>query len=97
MDAACCVRPNFYACNAAETNEKQLPKEPVYDRGGKEKSEIKGVKIIIPSSPKNIDTQYEREEKRKKCRARTAIEPIIDHLKSDFRIQQNYLSGNKNV
>jgi hypothetical protein len=27
-------------------------------------------------------------------RKRTGIEPIIGHLKSDFRIMQNYLTGN---
>ena len=30
----------------------QLPKEIVYDRDGKGKSEIKGVKISTPSTPK---------------------------------------------
>jgi hypothetical protein len=32
-----------------ENNNIQISKELAYDRGGKEKSEIKGVKIIIPS------------------------------------------------
>ena len=27
------------------------------------------------------------------CRRRAAIEPIIGHLKSDFRLSRNYLSG----
>jgi IS5 family transposase len=35
-----------------ENNGIQLPKELVYDRGGKGKSEIKGTKIIIPSPAK---------------------------------------------
>ena len=56
--------------NQMEINKIELPEELVYDRGSKGKSEIKVVKIIIPSSPKNTDTQYERQEKRKKCRAR---------------------------
>lgn len=76
-----------------ETNGQQLPKELVYDRGGKGKAEIKGVKIIIPSSPKKKDTTYERREKRRKCRTRAAIEPIIGHLKTDFRMAQNYFHG----
>ena len=78
-----------------KTNKIRLPKELAYDRGGKGKSEINGVKIIIPSSPKNTDTQYEKQQKRKKCRSRAAIEPIIGHLKSDYRLQQNYLWGEK--
>jgi IS5 family transposase len=31
-----------------------------YDRGGKGKSEIEGVKIIIPSTPKKSGTAYEK-------------------------------------
>ena len=56
-----------------EANKIQLPKELVYDRGGKGKKEIKNVKIIIPSTPKKTDTEYQKQIKRKKCRA---IEPI---------------------
>jgi len=76
-----------------EINKLKLPKELAYDRGGKGKSEIKGAKIIIPSPPKKTDTPYQKQTKRKKCRARAAIEPIIGHLKSDFRMEQNYLLG----
>ncbi|MBY0068044.1 MULTISPECIES: hypothetical protein [Empedobacter] len=35
-----------------ETGGQKLPKELVYDRGGRGKSEIKGVKISIPSTPR---------------------------------------------
>ena len=77
--------------NQMEINDLQLPKELVYDRGGKGKAQIKGVNIIIPSPPKKTDTAYQKQTKRKKCRARAAIEPIIGHLKTDFRMQQNYL------
>jgi IS5 family transposase len=74
-----------------------LPKELVYDRGGKGKSEISCVKIIIPSPPKKKDSLYRKQTLRKKCRARAAIEPVIGHLKTDFRMQQNYLWGEKGV
>jgi IS5 family transposase len=49
--------------------------------------------MIIPSTPKKSDTQYQKQSKRKKCKLRAAIEPIIGHLKTDFRMQQNYLWG----
>ena len=74
-----------------ETNEIQLPKELACDFCGKGKSEIKDVKIIILSRPKNTDTQYKRQSKRKKCRAKTAIEPIIGNLKTDFLMRHKYL------
>ena len=76
-----------------ETGGQQLPKELVYDRGGKGKSEIKGVKISIPGVPRKTDTAYQKHTKRKKFRTRAAIEPIIGHLKSNFRLAQNYLLG----
>jgi len=36
---------------------------------------------------------YQRQIKRKKFRTRAAIEPIIGHLKTDFRLAQNYFMG----
>jgi IS5 family transposase len=80
-----------------ETNELKLPEELAYDRGGKGKAQIKGVKIIIPGKPKGSDTKYQKEKKRKKCKARAAIEPIIGHLKTDFRMGQNYLLGEQGI
>lgn len=76
-----------------ENNQQKLPKELVYDRGGRGKSEIKGVKISIPSTPKKTDTAYQKQSKRNKFRTRAAIEPIIGHLKTDFRLAQNYFLG----
>ncbi|NLZ46800.1 MAG: IS5 family transposase [Clostridiales bacterium] len=80
-----------------EGNKLQLPKELAYDRGGKGKAQIRGVKIITPDKPKQSATNYQKQQKRKKCRARAAIEPIIGHLKSDFRMEQNYLLGEKGI
>ena len=83
--------------NQMKTNQIQLPKELAYDRGGRGRTEIDGVKIIIPSPPKKTDTRYQKQTKRKKCKARAAIEPIIGHLKTDFRMQQNYLWGETGI
>jgi len=80
-----------------ENNELRLPDELAYDRGGKGKTQIKGVKIIIPGKAKASDTRYQKERKRKQCRARAGIEPIIGHLKTDFRMGQNYLLGEKGI
>ena len=72
-----------------------LPKEVVYDRGGKGKKEIKGVKISTPGKPKKSDTAYQKRKMREKFRKRVAIEPVIGHLKTNFRMAQNYLNGKK--
>jgi len=79
--------------NQIEKNLDYLPEEVIYDRGGRGKSEIKGVKISTPKPPLKKDSQYEKAKKRKKFRRRAAIEPVIGHLKKEFRMGQNYLHG----
>ncbi len=67
--------------------------EAICDRGYRGKKEVDGTAICIPDSPKKRDTKYQKEQKRKKFRRRAAIEPIIGHVKSDHRMQRNYLKG----
>jgi IS5 family transposase len=67
--------------------------EAICDRGYRGKKEVDGTAICIPDSPKKRDTKYQKEQKRKKFRRRAAIEPIIGHVKSDHRMQKNYLKG----
>ena len=74
-------------------NNFKLQEELVYDRGGKGEKEILGVKVLTPSKPFKTDTPYQKTVKRKKFRRRAAIELLIGHLKSDFRMGQNYLHG----
>jgi IS5 family transposase len=80
-----------------QSNGIALPEELAYDRGGKGRSEIMGVKILIPSAPKKTDTAWQKQSKRMKHRRRAAIEPIQGHLKSDFRMARNYLGGKAGV
>ena len=80
-----------------ENNKLPLPEELAYDRGGKGKKQIKGVNIITPDKPKDSDSVYQKRRKRRQCRSRAAIEPIIGHLKKDFRMEQNYLWGEKGI
>jgi hypothetical protein len=74
-----------------------LPRELVYDWGDRGQRQIMGVNILIPSLPKKTDTTYQKRTKRMKHRRRAAIEPIQGHLKSDFRMAQNYLWGEAGV
>jgi transposase, IS5 family len=76
-----------------ENNFEYLPEEVVYDRGGRGITFIKGVKISTPNKPKKTDTQYQISKERQKFRSRAGIEPVIGHLKSEFRMAQNYLQG----
>ena len=69
------------------------PQELVYDRGGRGKRQMGNTKISIPGKPLKSDTPYQKHKKRKKFRRRAAIEPLIGHLKTEHRMQENYLMG----
>ncbi|SER72438.1 transposase, IS5 family [Nitrosomonas sp. Nm51] len=56
-------------------------------------NEVNEIKIIFPGKALKRDTHYQKDKKRKQCRRRAAIEPIIGHLKSDYRMARNYLKG----
>lgn len=68
-------------------------KQAVCDRGYRGKREVNTTKIVLPGKALKKDTRYQKDKKRKQCRRRAAIEPIIGHLKSDFRLARNYLKG----
>ena len=78
----------------AEQNDLTVPQEVIYDRGGRGAKKIGETVISTPDNrPLKRDSDYERRKKRKKFRRRAAIEPVIGHLKTDFRMGQNYLHG----
>jgi len=79
--------------NEMESHTGYLPNEVVYDRGGRGRKEIRGVTISTPGKPLKKDSSYEKRKKKGKFRRRAAIEPIIGHLKSDYRMEQNYLKS----
>ena len=69
------------------------PEEVIYDRGGRGKPKVNGVTVSTPKKPLKSDSNYQKLKKRRKFRQRAAIEPVIGHLKKDFRMGQNYLVG----
>ena len=68
-------------------------KEAICDRGYRGIKEVLGTTICIPGTPLKRDSEYQKQNKREKFKRRAAIEPIIGHLKSDFRLARNYLKG----
>ncbi len=68
-------------------NNKQ-PDEVYVDRGYRGIKEYKETKIAVPIPIKNIS-----KKKRKRHSRRAAIEPIIGHLKRDYRLCRNFLKG----
>jgi len=79
--------------NQVNKNLDYQPQEVIYDRGGRGIPNINGTTISTPKPPKKSATEYQKRVARQKFRRRAAIEPVIGHLKSDFRMAQNYLHG----
>ena len=71
----------------------QCPEVAICDRGYRGKSRVGETKILIPKPSSKKATAYQRQKARKRFRKRAGIEPIIGHLKSDYRMVRNYLKG----
>ena len=69
------------------------PKVAICDRGFRGTNSVDGTKVVIPKPPGKRSTAYQKQKARKRFRRRAGIEPIIGHLKSDFRLTRNYLKG----
>jgi IS5 family transposase len=65
----------------------------VCDRGYRGPKKVGDTQIILPAPPLKKDNRYQRDKKRKRCQRRAAIEPIIGHLKADYRLARNFLKG----
>ena len=71
--------------------------EAICDRGYRGTKEVTiaehTIEISIPGTILKRDTKAQKEIKKEKFRRRAAIEPIIGHMKSDYRMARNYLKG----
>ncbi len=77
---------------AMAVRKKQI-RRGVCDRGYRGKKLVGETQIILPGTPLKRDTRYQRDKKRKRCRRRAAIEPLIGHLKHDHRLGRCFLKG----
>jgi len=71
----------------------QKPKFAICDRGYRGKSMIDETQILNPKPPGKRATVYQKRKARQRFRRRAGIEPIIGHLKTDFRLMKNFLKG----
>lgn len=71
-----------------ERIKEKKPKELVGDRGYRGPKQVNGVPISTPKADKNITPKQRNKHKR-----RAAIEPVIGHLKSNYRLGRNFLKG----
>jgi len=67
----------------------------VVDRGYRGCKRTVEAEVILPSSPLKRDNEKERKRKRRLCQKRSVIEPIIGHLKQDYRLTRNWLKGSE--
>ena len=71
----------------------KAPRRALCDRGFRGRKLVGNAAIVLPGSPSPKATQYSKRKARKDFGRRSAIEPVIGHLKSDFRLARNYLKG----
>ncbi|MGA2822809.1 MAG: IS5 family transposase [Bacteroidales bacterium] len=67
-------------------------KRVILDRGYRGITHVGDTIALIPGKIK-AKTTWQKQWYRKKFRSRSAIEPIIGHLKTDCRMMRNYLKG----
>ncbi len=81
------------ALDEAESVRETSIKTAVVDKGYQgSKSKVKQ-EVILPGKPLKRDNDKQRARKRTLCKKRSSIEPVIGHLKQDFRLCRNFLKG----
>ena len=70
-----------------------VPKVAIVDQGYRGKKHIDDTEIISADKLRKNLSPYQKQKTKKRLRRRASIEPIIGHLKSDFRLAVNYLKG----
>ena len=91
---------NLYDGDTVEETIKQMsrilnykPELGIADKGFRGRREIEGVRILTPTNDGKKISESEKRRNRKRHKRRSAIEPVIGHLKSDFRMARNFLKG----
>jgi IS5 family transposase len=89
---------NFYDGDTLEDTIKQMervlsykPELGICDRGFRGRKVVEGVKILTPENQGKRLSEAEKKKNRKRNLRRSAIEPIIGHMKNDFRMARNFL------
>jgi len=89
---------NLYDGDTLEDTIKQMervlnykPELGICDKGFRGRKVVEGVKILTPENQGKRISEAERKKNRKRNFRRSAIEPIIGHVKNDFRMARNFL------
>ena len=63
------------------------------DKGYRGRKNVAGTDVVIPGKIRKKLSAYHRRKQRKRNGRRAAIEPVIGHLKSDYRMARCFLKG----
>lgn len=69
------------------------PKTAFCDRAFRGRKQVGDTAIVLPEAPSPNASEHFKRKARQNFGRRSAIEPVIDHLKNDFRLARNYLKG----
>jgi len=71
----------------------RVPAVGIGDRGYRGKSKVNDTQIVTPKPARKNASKEAMTLARKRFRRRAGIEPVIGHLKSDHRLNRNFLKG----
>ena len=71
----------------------QQPAKAIVDRGYCGRKEVDGTEVLLPGKPKPGQSKKESAKMRARFRRRAAIEPVISHLKHQYRLIRCFLKG----
>ena len=71
----------------------EQPAKAIVDRGYRGRKEVDGTEVLVPGKPKPGQNKQESARMRARFRRRAAIEPLISHLKHQYRLIRCFLKG----
>lgn len=71
----------------------QQPAKAIVDRGYRGRKEVDGTEVLLPCKPKPGQSKAVSARMRARFRRRAAIEPVISHLKQQYRLARSFLKG----
>lgn len=69
------------------------PTKAIVDRGYRGRKEVEGTTVLVPGKPQGGQSRWQKVKMRARFRRRAAIEPVISHLKHDYRLVRCFLKG----
>jgi IS5 family transposase len=81
------------ALEQTRTITEQQPVKAIVDRGYRGRNEVDGTQVLLPGRAKPGQSKRESARMRARFRRRAAIEPVISHLKHQYRLVRCFLKG----